>query len=90
MKSFVYTYDEKVRGGHCHKTVHVYWLSRGTPILVSSLTETYVSEFQLVMMALEKSGALPSKAFERHPFGSYKYGQAYLLREAKIANVNKV
>lgn len=94
MKSFIYTYSEGKAprdGSGIKKTVHVYQLVKGTPKLIATRTDTFVSEFQLVMDAMEQVKALPRKAFEKNPnTGSRIYGTAWALREDGIANINGV
>lgn len=94
MKHFIYTYNEKDRRHNgvwrSHKTVRIFRVVRNEPTFVAEMTETYVSEFQLVMMCAEANKLLPKRAFERHPGGSYKYGQAYLLKEAGIASFTRI
>ena len=60
MKTFIYKYSEKTRnhGG----SYYTY---------VGKLTETFVDQWQLVMMALEHFKQLPAAAFERHPMGGW-------------------
>lgn len=91
MKRFIYTMREYTpHTGYTFYTVRVYRIVRGVPVFIGALTDSFVSEFQLVMMALEKYKALPKRAFELSQFGGHKYCQAYLLREAGIADVRRV
>lgn len=91
MKSFVYTYSERTpRNGHTEKTVRIFQVVRNTPVFIGMHTETFVSEFQLFMIAAEHYKILPKKAFERNQFGGYVYGAAHSMRGAGIANVNQV
>lgn len=94
MRHFIYTYSEKAprrdTGAGVEKTVIVYRVIRNRPQRVAKLTHCYVSEFQLLMMALEYAKALPRRAFARHQFGSYEYGNASALRDAGIADVHAI
>lgn len=89
MKKFIYTYSEKSKET-TYKTVKVYRVTLNEPVFIGSLTDTYVAEFQLVMMALEKFKALPKKAFIRNQFGGYEYPNAWYLKNNKIATVVRV
>lgn len=71
-------------------TVTIYKLIKGTPKIIATSTDCFMSEFQQVMYALENAKALPRAAFERHTSGGYKYSAAWLLREADFANINRV
>ena len=53
MLYFIYTYAEKVKAGHCHKTVRIYKIKKNLPVFMGEMTDTFVDEFQLVMMAME-------------------------------------
>lgn len=90
MKHFIYTYSEKQRRGTTEKTVRIYRLKRGIPHCVGSRTDTYVSEFQLVMEAMQANRLLPAKAFEPNQFGGFKYSYSSQLEEAGIASVRRV
>ena len=91
MRHFVYTYSERTpRNGHVEKTVRIYRIVRNKPTFVCEETDTFVSEFQLVMGAMQRAKALPAKAFEKHPSGCWKYGYAYLLELAGIASVTRI
>lgn len=90
MKSFIYTYAERQRKGHTVKTVRIYTVRNNTPAFVGQFSDTFVSEFQLVMAALESFRLLPSSAFVKTPSQSLLYGTAYDLREANIANITRV
>jgi len=94
MLHFIYTYEEKDRKSngswHCHKTVKIYKIKRNEPVLIGTLTETYVSEFQLFMMCAEINKAMPKSAFAKHANGSRIYGAAWLLKEAGIASITRI
>ncbi len=91
MKHFIYTYSEHTpRGGHTKKTVRVYRISRGVPKFCAGATDTFVSEFQLVLQTMADHKMLPSRAFERNQFGGWKYGVPSALEEAGIATVRRV
>ncbi len=91
MPSFIYTYAEHTpRGGHTQKSVAIYRVKRNVPQLVAKATDSFVSEFQLVMQTLEAGKLLPEAAFERGVCHNYVHGAAYLLFEAGFARINKV
>ncbi len=91
MLYFIYTYKE-TRGRTCmQKTVRLYRVKKNVPVYLGELSDTYVSEFQLVLMCLQSLKALPASAFETNAnTGGFKYSTAYCLREAKIADVRRV
>lgn len=91
MKHFIYTWHVFTpRNGFPRYTVRLYQIVRNTPRFIGVLSDNFVSEFQLVMQALEAYKALPKRAFELSQFGGHKYCEAYLLREAGIADVRRV
>lgn len=91
MKSFIYTYHEKVKSNGVEKTVNVYRIYKNRLRPVGTMTDMYVSEFQLVMQMLEKAQALPAVAFARNPRNhSPVYGNAWLLEQDGIAIVERV
>ncbi len=91
MKHFIYTYSEHTpRNGHTQKTVRIYRILHGVPKFCDGLTDTFVSEFQLVMQALETYKLLPRRAFERNQFGGWKYAIPDDLQEAGIATIRRV
>lgn len=91
MLYFIYTYAEKAKGGTTHKTVRIYKIKKNLPVFMGEMTDTYVSEFQLVMMAMQEFKLLPAKAFEKNDnTGGFKYFYASGLREAGIAEVVRV
>lgn len=92
MKHFIYVYSEHTpRGGHTVKTAAIYQIKRNKPVFLTRTQDTFVDEFQLVFEALERLRALPRKAFARHASSnSAVYGNAWSMREAGIADIQKV
>ena len=91
MLYFIYTYAEKVRKGHCYKTVRIYKVKKNLPVFMGEMTDTFVDEFQLVMQAMEQFQLLPAKAFEKAPnTGGLKYYYKASLIEAGIAHITRV
>lgn len=90
MKHFIYTYSEKQRRGATEKTVRIYRIKRGIPHCVGSRTDTFVSEFQLVMELMKANGLLPAKAFKTNNFGGFEYWYSSGLEAAGIASVRRV
>lgn len=90
MKHFAYTYSEHTpRGGHTRKTVRLYVIRRNVPVFLGTMTDTFVDQNQLVMMAMQAFKALPAKAFDRHPSGGMKH-TTWTLKEAGIATVHQL
>lgn len=93
MKSFIYTYSEgraPRNGSGIVKTVCIYRIVRNEPRFVCKESDTFVSQFQLVMQALERAKALPRAAFKRHQFGGYFYGNASHMRECGVASIHNI
>ena len=91
MLYFIYTYAEKVKAGHCHKTVRIYKIKKNLPVFMGEMTDTFVDEFQLVMMAMEAFKLLPAHTFERNPTtGSLTYHYKASLVDAGIAHITRV
>ena len=90
MKHFIYTYHEKCRQSATVKSVRIYRVKRGIPELVATGEDTYVSEFQLVMMLMQAKQLLPRKCFEPNNFGGFKYWYSSGLEAAGIASVRRV
>jgi hypothetical protein len=102
MKHFIYTYHEGKPprdGSGIARTVRVYAIIQGTPKFLASHTETFASEFQLVMAALKRApenkgyygdGLLPRGGLPKKAFDLDRYGTFLELREAGIANINGV
>ena len=93
MKSFIYTYHEGKPprdGSGVKKHVCIYRVIRNTPVLVARGCDTFVSEFQLVMMTMEAEKLLPRKAFERNPnTAGYRHCRQS-LKDNGIANISGV
>lgn len=66
MKSFIYTFTEKRKQPACVYTVRIYQIVRGVPVFRGERSESYVSEFQLVLLCMQQFKMVPKKAFERH------------------------
>ena len=93
MKHFIYTfYEHKAKNDYSYtKTVRLYAIKKGECVLIGDLSDTFVSEFQLVMMCAEKHKALPKKYFVRSDnHGGYVYCNAWKMKQDKIANFQKV
>jgi len=93
MLHFIYTFSEhkSKRESAFTKTVRLYRIKKNIPIFVGELSDSFVSEFQLVMMTAEKYKALPKSVFtENKATGGYKYSSAYSIENAGIATFNKV
>lgn len=93
MKHFIYTFSEHKARSDCAytKTVRLYAIKKGELEFVGDLSDTFVSEFQLVMMCAEKYKALPKKYFVRSDtHGGYVYCNAWKMKQDKIANFQKV
>lgn len=89
MKHFIYTYSEGKAprdGSGIVKTVRIYRVKRNKPEFVAEGSDTFVSEFQLVMQVAEKAKLLPKKAFSRNKAnGCLIYGSSWSLDQAGIA-----
>ena len=91
MKSFLYTFHEKRKQPACVYTVRIYQIVRGVPKFVATMSDTFVSEFQLVMMCMEANKLLPGKAFARGgPSNSLIVAYASDLAKRGIANMTRV
>lgn len=93
MKYFIYTYSEGKPprdGSGILKTVRIYEVRKNIPTLICSYSDNFVSEWQLVMQALEQAEALPPATFHIGPSGSYEFANQYCLRVSGIAHVSKV
>ena len=92
MKSFIYTYCEfKVRGDiHTTQQVRLYAVVKNVPTLVIQHQEQFVSEWQLVMMALQHAEALPNEAFSLSPTGGFAIYSADHMKVCGYANINRV
>ena len=93
MIHLIYTYSEHKSKSDCAytKTVRLYRIKKGNVEFVGELSDTYVSEFQLVMQCAQHYKALPKKAFKvSETQGGYVYCNAWKLKEYNIANIQKV
>ena len=91
MKSFIYTFHEKRKQPACIYHVRIYQVVRGIPKFKATMSASYVSEFQLVMMCMQANKLLPKRAFETNTnTGGMKMGYASDLRKAGIANITRV
>ncbi len=85
MKSYVYTYSRSKanKWGWCTHTATVYRVKRNKLVFVGTKTETFVNEFQLVMMIMKDYKQLPLRAFGNNH-------SAWTLRSLGLANVQRV
>jgi hypothetical protein len=94
MKTFIYVYSEtKAPSDNSgrKKTVRVWRVVKNKPVWVGERTETYCSEYELVMNCLQYYKALPAEAFERvPPSNTRKYKSEASLREAGIADLHSL
>ena len=90
MKSFLYTMSEKRKQPACVYTVRIYQIVRGVPKFRATMSDTFVSEFQLVMMCMEAYRLLPKKAVKRMASGSLLVAYASDLAKHGIANITRV
>lgn len=65
------------------KAVKVWRLGRGAPVLVATAVDTFVSDWQLLMDALQQYRVLPSWAFEVTLSNTYRHSD-YSLAERGI------
>lgn len=93
MKHFIYTYTEGKSprdGSGIVKTVRIYRVKRNKPELVAEGSDTFVSEFQLVMQVAENNKLLPKKTFTRNQYGGNMYGNNWALEQAGIASFTRI
>lgn len=91
MKSFIYTYHEQRKQPACVYTVRIYQIVRGIPVFKATMSDTYVSEFQLVMLCMQANKLLPKRAFETQSnTGGMKLAYASEVGKAGIANIARV
>ena len=91
MKTFIYTYHERERPNGVEKIVYVYRIYKNRTQPVGTMSDMFVSEFQLVMQLLEKKKALPAAVFARNPSnGCPIYGSAWALEQDRVAIVERV
>lgn len=85
MKSYVYTYSRRKANkcGWCTHTATVYRVKRNKLVFVGTKTETFVDEFQLVMMIMKDYKQLPLRAFDRGH-------SAWTLKNVGLADVQRV
>lgn len=85
MKSYVYTYSRSKANkcGWCTHTATVYRVKRNKLVFVGTKTETFVDEFQLVMMIMKDYKQLPLRAFDRGH-------SAWTLKNVGLADVQRV
>lgn len=93
MRHFIYTMQERPadrRTPGTRRTVRIWRIVRNKPVFVVEHAETFVDEFQLIMIALKRAKALPAKAFERNANSMHRYGSASALLQAGIADVERL
>lgn len=90
MKSFVYTYKEKVKSDGVEKTVNVYRIYKNRIVPVGSITSMLRDSFQLVMKVLERDSALPAACFARNTSGCQIYNSLQKLEEDGFAVIERV
>lgn len=100
MKTFLYTFSvsKPNRDGYRKKSCSVYAMVKGAPVLLTTRTDSFVDEFQLVMDALEALKAsdsskpnLPARAFVRNEFNSTRvYSTAERLFNDGIASFHRI
>lgn len=90
MKHFIAIHSEHTaRGGHTTYTVRLYRVTGNAPKLLGKLSEQFVSQGQLTMMAMEKFKALPAKHFARNHVGAHAH-TPWTLKEAGIATIHQL
>lgn len=91
MKAFIYTFHEQRKQPACVYTVRIYRIVRGIPVFKASMSDTYVSEFQLVMLCMQANKLLPKRAFETQSnTGGMRLAYASDVRAAGIAKISRV
>lgn len=85
MKSYVYTYSRSKanKWGWCTHTATVYRVKRNKLVFVGTKTDTFVDEFQLVLMIMKEHKQLPLRAFDRGH-------SAWTLKNVGLADVQRV
>ncbi len=84
MKSYIYTYTSKMTpNGYRNHTVSLYWIKRNKLVYIDTMTQSFVSEFQLVMMIMAKNKELPSEVFKR----GYS---VWSLKQDGIADIQRI
>lgn len=98
MKRYIYTWSEKTPRmrhgwGYTKYTVRIYRITRTGVEFLVQMTDTFVSEFQLVLMALETvkgPHAAPRKLFARSPMGGHACGNAWVARKEGLADITRI
>lgn len=90
MKSFVYTYKEKVKSDGVEKTVNVYRIYKNRIVPVGSITSMLRDSFQLVMKVLERDSALPPVCFAMDTNGCQIYNSQQKLEKDGFAVIERV
>lgn len=83
MKAYAYTYTtRRSRTGYTHHTVTLYRVKHNQMCYIDTMTEMFVSEFQLVMMIMAKHKELPKKHLDTY--------NKRALRELGVANIQRI
>lgn len=90
MKHFIYTYRETKKGDSLYKTVRVYQVHRNIPKLICERSDTFVSETQLVLEALEDQQALSPAAFVKNDSGSMVHGNFWSMQNERFAVITRI
>ena len=91
MKSFIYTFHEQRKQPACVYTVRIYQIVRGVPVFKGERSETYVSEFQLVLLCMQQFKMVPKRAFETYPnTGGMKLSYAFEAKAARLFHIHRV
>jgi hypothetical protein len=91
VKSFIYTFHEKRKQPACVYTVRIYQIVRGVPVFKGELSDTYVSEFQIVLLCMQAFKMVPKKAFETNPnTGGMKLSYASDAKYAGFFQITRV
>jgi len=84
VKSYLYTYTSRMqRHGYRNHTVSLYRIKRNKLVFIDTVTRSFISEFQLVMMVMAKHKELPRKVFD-HP------QSARALKEDGIVDIQRI
>lgn len=84
MKSYAYTFGSKWdRCGYWIHTAHLYRIKRNKLVLIDTMTRSFVTEFQLVMMILKEHKELPQRVFGH-------VHSAWTLKDKGIADVQRI
>ena len=90
MKHFIFTISEKVKSGHTYKTCRLYEMIKGKPKLTATLTDVFVSEFQIAMMTLQGADVVSEDVFIPHLNGGFKYHYSDDLEKAGFCSLVQV